>query len=254
MANHTARRAAVVLTALLQILTPLLPGFGYGTPIGARSDAVQTIITPAGWAFAIWGALYTGAAAYAVYQLVRSRPLLERTGWPAAGAFLGNAAWAAWVQFHGLDAVSVAIIGFTLACLLVIYRRFAAWPHAFSTGERLLAVLPLSALAAWLTAATIVNISATLTFHGVDAGANAPVIGAGVIALAGLIAGTALLRGRGNQAYAAVFLWALAGIWSAGGQLSTGIAAACILAAMLVIAGAARGWRQSHRGTAIMNR
>ena len=42
---------AVVLTVMLQILTPLLPMVGIGEPIGDQSNAVRTLITPAGWAF-----------------------------------------------------------------------------------------------------------------------------------------------------------------------------------------------------------
>ena len=59
---------AVLLTAALQILTPLLPQIGIGEPIGSRSLAVRTLITPAGWAFSIWGALYLGATVFAVFQ------------------------------------------------------------------------------------------------------------------------------------------------------------------------------------------
>jgi hypothetical protein len=96
---------AVLLTAALQILTPLLPQIGIGEPIGSRSLAVRTLITPAGWAFSIWGALYLGATVFAVYQALpaqRQNALLHRLRWPAAGAFLGNALWAAYTQLYGL--------------------------------------------------------------------------------------------------------------------------------------------------------
>src|SRR5690242_6638514 len=84
-------RIAVLLAAVLQVLTPLLPQFGIGEPIGSRSDSVRTLITPAGWAFSIWGALYAGSALFAIYQALpsqRDKPLLDRVRLPAAGAFL----------------------------------------------------------------------------------------------------------------------------------------------------------------------
>jgi hypothetical protein len=253
---HTADEASgarwlVVLTALLQIATPVFPSLGIGEPIGSQSDAVRTLVTPAGWAFSIWGALYTGSLAFAVYQALpaqRDNRLLAQIRWPAAGAFLGNAAWAGYTQLFGLSVISVAIIVFTLVNLLAIYRRFSQWPSGFDGGERWLAVLPLSALAAWLTAATIVNIAASLRFHGIEAGEAAPLVAAAVIVVGGLIAGTALLRTGGNPPYALVFLWALAAIYAAGGQQAQAIAWAVAIAALFVAGAALLGLRRG--GTA----
>lgn len=238
MTNRSlAQRLAILAFAVLQILTPLLPEAGIGSRVGEQSDAVQTIITPAGWAFSIWGALYTGSLAYALWQALpaqRTNGLLDRIGWYTAGAFLGNAAWAAYVQVFGLTFVSVGIILFTLLCLLQVYRRFSIQPGRFTAGEQWLAVLPLSALTAWLTAASIVNIAASLRFHGVQGGADTPLIGAAVLVVGGLIAAAALWSGRGNPWYAAVFLWALAAIYAAGGQESQVVAIATAIAAGLV--------------------
>jgi hypothetical protein len=182
---------------------------------------------------------------FAIYQALpaqRGNRLLAAIRWPAAGAFLGNAGWAAYTQLYSLTAVSVAIIVVTLLCLLAIYRRFAT--ARLSTGERWLAYLPLSALAAWLTVATIVNIAATLRFYGVDAGSATPALGATVLLVGGLIAAAALVKGRGSVPYAAVFLWALAAIYAAGGQAAGLIAAGTLVAALLVLAGLALGLRR----------
>lgn len=240
-------RIAVVVLALLQILTPMLPALGVGEPIGSQSDEVRTLVTPAGWAFAIWGPLYTGAILFAIWQALpaqRDNALLGGLRWPAAGAFLGNALWAAYTQVFGVSAISAVIIVFILVCLLAIYRRLSAWPHRFSTGERWLAMLPLCALAAWLTAATIVNISSALRFHGIEAGDAAPTIAAVIVVIGGVIAAAALVADQGNPPYALVFLWALAAIYAAGGQEATLVAAAAGVAALLVIAATIDGLRR----------
>lgn len=241
---------AVIVFAALQVLTPALPALGIGEPIGDRSQAVRTLITPAGWAFAIWGPLYTGSFLFAAYQALPSgqdRPLVADLRWPAAGAFAGNALWATYVQSAGLSVVSVVIIGWTLACLLVAYRRLTRWPHPYSVGERWCAVLPLSALAAWLTVATTVNIAAALRFHGVEGGDATPLISAAIIMVAGAIAGAALLRGRGNPPYALVLLWALIAVYAAGGSRSTSVAIAAIVAALIIVVGALLGWQRGGR-------
>ena len=240
-------RVAVILFAALQILTPMLPMIGIGQPIGSRSDSVQTLITPAGWAFSIWGPLYAGSIVFAIYQALpaqRDSTLLSHTRWPAAGAFLGNALWAAYTQVYGLSAISVAIIAFTLTCLLIIYRHFSRWRSGFSRSEQWLVVLPLSALAAWLTAATIVNVAAALRFHGFEVGDAASIIAAAIIIVGGLIAAAALVSGKGNPPYALVFLWALAGIYAAGGQTSSPVGLATGVAAVLVIGALILGLRR----------
>jgi hypothetical protein len=248
--SHSASsfsRLAPIVCAILQILTPILPQLGVGEPIGEQSDSVRTLITPAGWAFSIWGALYTGSLVFAIYQALPSQrddELLARVRMPAAGAFLGNALWALYTQIYGLSAISVVIILFTLVCLLLVYRRFAEGSRPFSAGQRWCVILPLSALASWLTVASIVNIAASLRYHGIEGGASAPLLGAAVLIVGGIIAAAALLRGRGNPPYALVFLWALAAIYAAGGQESGEIAAAAGVAAVLVIAATAMGLRR----------
>ena len=140
----------VIVAALLQIVTTSLPALGIGDPIGSKSNAVRTLITPAGWAFSIWGPLFAGTIAFAIYQALpgqRTNRLLAQIRLPAAGAFLGNALWALYTQFFGLAVFSAVIIILTLSCLIATYRVFARWEPKFSTGERWLAVLPLSALA-----------------------------------------------------------------------------------------------------------
>ncbi len=237
----------VILLAFAQILASSLPALGIGTPIGQQSDLVRTLITPAGWTFSIWGALYFGSLAFSIYQILpaqRSNELLNGLRWPAAGAFLSNTLWATYVQIADLTFVSVVIIFFGLGSLLIAYRRLAAWPQSFTTGERWFAVLPLSALTAWLTAAAIVNVAAALRWHGVDAEpALAPLIAAAVLVAGGVIAGMALARGNGNPPFALVFLWALAGIYASGGQASSEISLAVVIGAGLTIAGLFVGLR-----------
>jgi hypothetical protein len=237
-------RYAVLTMAILQVVTPLLPSAGMGMPIGDRSDAVRTIITPADWAFTIWTGLYAGSFAFAIYQMLPAMRVNARIAalrWPVAATFLGNAGWAVYVQFFGLGAVSAAILMATLGCALIAFRSVSSWRADLTTGERWLTRLPLSALAAWLAAAAIVNIAASLRFHGVEAGEAAAAIGAAVVLIGGMIAGMALLRSGGNVAFAVVFLWALAAIFSAGGQQSLLVASSCALAALIVIAGSFRG-------------
>ncbi len=235
--RSTIQRVAVLLAVVIQIGATFLPMFGLGEPIGSRSDNIRTLITPSGWAFAIWGPLFLGSAIFAIWQALpaqRENALLDRIAWPAAIALAAQGVWATYTQFANLTAISAVIILVSLGGLLVCLRAFVQQDALF-TGERWFAALALSALAAWLTAASIVNISATLAYYGIGGDFAYPLVAAIMIGVGGVIAATATLRSRGNPWYALVFCWALLAIYFRGGQEAQSIAYACIFAAGAVL-------------------
>lgn len=173
---------------------------------------------------------------------------LSTLRWPAAGAFLCNVLRAAYTQLFGLMAISAAINLWTLACLLVIYRQISLWNSEPTPVETCCVVVPLRALAAWLTAASIVNISASLRFHGIEASdAAAPLIGAAGLLLGGAIASLKVALGKGNLVFAMTFLWALTAVYAAGGQAAAPVGFAAILAATLVLGAILAGRRGAAR-------
>jgi hypothetical protein len=237
------QRIAIVLAVIVQIGATFLPQLGLGEPIGDRSDAIRTLITPSGWAFAIWGPLFFGSAVFAVWQALprqRANALLDRIGWPATIALAAQGVWAIYTQFANLTWISVAIILTSLAGLLMVLRTLTRMP-TLRVRERWLVALVFSALAAWLTAASIVNISATLAYYGWGGDFAYPLAAAVMVAIGGVIAGLAIVRSRGNPWYALVFLWALLAIFLRGGQEADSIAIACGFAAVLVVLGVSEG-------------
>lgn len=234
---------AVLFAVFVQIGSTFLPQLGLGDPIGERSDSVRTLITPSGWAFAIWGPLFLGSLLFALWQALpaqRHNALLEKIAWPAAIALAAQGVWATYTQFANLTWISAVIILVSLGGLLTCLRVLSQQDH-LSNSERWFAALVLSALAAWLTAASIVNISATLVYMGVGGGSAFPIAAAIMVAIGGVIAALAVVRTRGNPWYALVFCWALLAIFFRGGQEAQSIAWACIAAAILVGLGALIG-------------
>jgi hypothetical protein len=246
--NHrsSAQRIAIVLAVAWQIGATFLPQLGLGEPIGDRSDSVRTLITPSGWAFAIWGPLFLGSAIFAIWQALPGQAdnlLLRRTGWWAAIALAAQGAWATYTQFANLTALSAVIIAISLIGLLAILRVMVHFDRDFTRAERFIVGLTFSALAAWLTAATIVNISATLVYYGVAGGNEYPAIAALMVLVGGAIAAAAVHRSRGNPWYALVFCWALLAIYFKGGQQAASIAIACGVAGLLVLLAMVSGLR-----------
>ncbi|AWW73884.1 hypothetical protein CD351_05535 [Erythrobacter sp. KY5] len=243
----TTQRLAVLVAVFVQIGATFLPQLGLGDPIGDRSDSVRTLITPSGWAFAIWGPLFLGSAVFAIWQVLprqRTNRLLNTIAWPAAIALAAQGVWATYTQFANLTAISAVIILASLTGLLVCLRRLSeqAW---LSGAERWFGALVLSALAAWLTAASIVNISATLVYYGIGGGFEYPLAAAAMVAIGGVIASLAVVRSRGNPWYALVFCWALLAIYFRGGQEASSIAYACMFSGVLVLLALVLGLSQS---------
>ena len=237
-ARSNAQRFAILIAVVIQIGATFLPQLGFGEPIGNRSDSVRTLITPSGWAFAIWGPLFFGSAVFAIWQALpaqRDNALLARIGWPAAIALASQGVWATYTQFANLTAISALIILTSLVGLLACLRALSQ-AEALSQGERWFAGLVLSALAAWLTAASIVNISASLVYYGVGGGFANPLAAAAMVAIGGVIAALAVARSKGNPWYALVFCWALTAIYYRGGEQAEMIAIACIASGALVLA------------------
>lgn len=241
-----AQRIAIILAVIIQVGASYLPELGYGEPISNRSDDLRTVITPIGWAFAVWGPLFAGSVIFAVWQALpnqRNNALLDRIGWWAVPALGLQGVWAAYTQFNTLTAISVVIIACALVSLLAILRIMVFVPRQFTRQERLLVTAVFSALAGWLSAATIVNATASLVHYGVAGGYEYPLVGALMVLVGGAIAAVAVARSMGNPWYALTFGWALLGIYMQGGQQSNAVAAACGLAAALVVAAVWLGLR-----------
>ncbi len=237
ISRSAIQRFAVILAVFIQIGATFLPQLGFGEPIGDRSDSIRTLITPSGWAFAIWGPLFLGSAAFAIWQALpgqRDNALINRIAWSAAVALAAQGVWATYTQFANLTAISAIIILISLGGLLMCLRALVQ-EDTLTTGERWFAALVLSALSAWLTAASIVNISATLAYYGIGGGFAYPLAAAAMIVIGGVIAAIATFRSRGNLWYALVFCWALTAIYYRGGQEAQSIAWACLISGILVL-------------------
>lgn len=242
-----AQRLAVIIAVVVQIGAGFLPRLGIGQFIGDRSDAVRTLITPAGWAFAIWGPLFLLSIIFAVWQALpaqRGNGLLNRIAWPAAIALGAQGVWSTYTQLDNLTFVSVAIILASLGALLVVMRALVA-EASLSRAERLFVVPAFSALSAWLTAAGIVNVAASLRYHGLFGADPAPGLASVMIVIGAIIAAVAVWRLRGAPLYGLVFVWALIAINAAGGQRFPTVGSAAVGGIVLVLA--VTVWQLSQR-------
>jgi len=210
------RQIAVVLTILL---TLVVNGLANGLPLnglmtGEISDRFQVYFVPAGYVFSIWGLIYIGLIAYAIFQALpaqRENPRLRATGWWIALGGLANSVWIFLWHYLQFPLTLVAML-VLLATLIITYLRLGTGRTKVSAVETWAVRVPFSIYLGWITVATAANATSLLDYLKWDGFGIAPEIWMGIVLAAVLVIATLMAFTRRDVAYALVLLWALAGI------------------------------------------
>lgn len=235
-----SRQAALLLATLMTLVTNYLsnalPLFGNSNK--EVSDSLPNAFTPAGLTFAVWGPIFLGLLVFAVYQALPAQrgPRLDRLFWPFLLANVLNVGWL--LAFQSLNyGLSVLIMLALLSSLVWLYLWVQELePHG---TERLTLLLPASLYLAWISVATIANITAWLVSLGVTsglAGLGATAWAALLVVIAALIGVFFLLRFR-DYAFAAILLWAFYGVYAARPEVTAVAVAAGLAAGMVMLGG-----------------
>ena len=216
--KNSLRQVAVVLTMLvtivINILADALPINGLNT--GKISDGFHVLFVPAGYVFAIWGIIYIGLIAYAVYQALpaqRENPRMQATGWWVVLGGVANSAWIFLWHYELFIGTLVAML-ILLATLIIVYMCLAIGRTKVSTGEMWAVRIPFSIYLGWITVATAANVTDVLNYLKWNGFGLAPEIWFLVVLAAVLVFSTLVSLNRRDVAYTLVILWALVGIGS----------------------------------------
>jgi hypothetical protein len=177
------------------------------------SDENFTLITPAGYTFAIWGIIYTLLGLFVIYQALPGDKgeTAEKVGWFFVLSCVANICWLFLWQFEYL-AASVVLMFLLFASLLTVYLRLGISKSSVSWRERIAVRAPFGVYIGWITIASIANVAAALVSVGWDGfGLGAETWGILVIVIALLIT-TLVVLTRRDVAYGLVIIWALIGI------------------------------------------
>jgi len=166
--KDTLRQIAVALTIMativVNILADALPINGLGT--GQISDMFKVYFVPAGYVFSIWGLIYLGLIAFAVFQALpaqRENPRMRNTGWWICLGGLANMAWI-FLWHYEMFALTVVAMLVLLATLIVTYLRLGIGRTKVSRAERYTTQLTFSIYLGWITVATVANITSLLDY------------------------------------------------------------------------------------------
>jgi hypothetical protein len=230
---------AFILTVIINALAGSTTLIG-GQNTAAVSDKFPTLITPAGYVFAIWGIIYLLLGVFVVYQALpreRNSDYVGKIGWLFVLSSIVNIAWIFVWQSEYL-AVSVGLIVVYLLTLIAIYLRLNIGKSKVKLGEKLAVHLPFSVYLGWLSIATIANIALTLVASNWDGFGIMAETWAIIIVAVALVLTMLMLGIRRDIAYALVVVWALVGIsvnqTNPNVVLTTQVGAAIATVALLV--------------------
>lgn len=188
------------------------------TTIGEISAQYDNLFTPASYAFAIWGVIFLGLLAFAIFQVRRAffsekeSPFIEQTGYLFAIANFLNAAWVfAFVyDFTGLSVLIMLGILFSLI-KIILNTNMERWDAPIEVIA--FVWWPICLYSGWIAVATIANVSAYLTkveWDGFGLGDQEWTII--MIAVATLL-NILMIWKRNMREFAAVGIWALVAIF-----------------------------------------
>ena len=229
---------AVLATIIVNGLANALPLNGLDT--GEISDRFTVYFVPAGYVFSIWGLIYLGLIAYAVFQLLpsqRENPRLLRIGYLPALSALFNIVWLFLWHYEQFPLTLLAMFGLLLT-LIAIYLRLDEGRSSVRGAERWCLYIPFSVYLGWVTVATVANVTSVLETAGWSGWGLSEAAWAAIMLL--VAAGIGVLMGlrRRDAAFLLVLVWAFVGIAlkHAGtpGVAITAWIAALISAAMVV--------------------
>lgn len=216
MSRDTLRASINLLVAIgtiaVNALANALPLNGQTT--GEISDRFRVYFVPAGYVFSIWGLIYVGWLAFAIYQILpaqQKNPRLQRIGYLFALSGIANMAWL--FLWHYEYFVLTFLVMLTLLFVLIaIYLRLQVGRAIVPSLEQWCVDVPFSLYLGWITVATIANITAVLNYLQWDGWGVQPQVWALLMLIAGSIITSIVILTRGDVAYALVILWAFVGI------------------------------------------
>ncbi|MFZ9736525.1 MAG: tryptophan-rich sensory protein [Prochlorotrichaceae cyanobacterium] len=201
-------------TLLVNTLSNFFPPKGLSIGEISRELFAEVLITPASYAFSIWGVIYIGLILYGFYQIrsdCRRDRILQALNIKLIVACFAQIAWVILFtsQQFGLSVLAIVII---LGALVWAYlsigqarqsnRRWSA-RHSLRNID-----IPFSIYLAWIAVATIVNIACALTAAQWSGWGISPLTWTIVMLVISLALGLVALFQRHDYAFAAVILWA----------------------------------------------
>lgn len=215
--------AMVIINALANLL-PL-----NGQTTGEISNKINVLFTPAGYVFSIWSLIYVLLIVWliVIYKRVKRRDFNAKVGVAFVATCVWNIAWLiCWhFEFFGTSIIFMLLL---LVTLIFIYLQYKNDEQGF--GKR----LPFSFYLAWISVATIANISFVLKYNGVSLGIN-EVFGSFVLVIIAALLTILAVKVSRDLFFLLVTTWALIGVSVANEQALMATGTGIVVGIMVLV-------------------
>lgn len=180
------------------------------------SDKFDSLFTPAGYAFAIWGIIYIGLIGLGInmiskaFRNISNDNFIEKAAPTLILSYIGNALWV-WFWLNEQAGISVIIMLFILTMLIITIVRLNM--QLWDAPLKYIALVwwPIDIYFGWISVATIANISAYLNSIHWTGGLSEITWTIIMIFIATLLA-LYMTYSRNMREYTGVFIWAFIAI------------------------------------------
>ena len=188
--------------------------------VGEISDRYESLFTPAGITFAIWGVIYTALAILCLYHIImafkhdKEHPANQDVSRMGVLFIFNNVATAAWLIAWTNNQIflSLLLISLQLFSLIAIHIRLHIAERSRESGSIICTQLPLSLYLGWITIATIANASIYLVSVNWNGAGISAVKWTVVMIAAAVVITLIMVFVRKNVSFGLVVIWALYGI------------------------------------------
>lgn len=242
-----ANPVALVITIIVNYSAS--SGLLNGQTIGDVSAQYTTLVTPAGYAFSIWGLIYLMLGAFVLYQargLFRSvddDDFILQIGWWFVISCIANSLWVImWIYNYTGSSVLMMTLLLIALIKIVLNTNMERWDAPLP--KIVFLWWPFCLYSGWITVAIIANIAAWLTKIGWNGlGVGEPAWAVIMIIVAGII-NLLMIKNRNMREFALTGVWALIGIATANGESQELVTITAIsVAVILFIAASVHGYQ-----------
>ncbi|NER84865.1 MAG: tryptophan-rich sensory protein [Leptolyngbya sp. SIO1D8] len=242
-----ATLAAIIGTLAVNTLSNFFAPGGQNVGEIANTILSGVLITPANYAFAIWGLIYLGLIAYSIYQLKPSQrkiPIIQQVNRLLIIACIAQMIWIFLFTLKYFALSILAMLGILLP-LIGIYLTLGIGQQQANRQRRWFAHYPFSIYLAWISVATVVNVASALYAAGWSGWGLSGTAWTSVMIFVSAAISAIVILTRRDIPFTLIFLWAYGAIAARHVDVPTiWISAAVAALALLILLGLCR-WRHT---------
>lgn len=222
----------VILGTIGVIAMNIVASMGYigGITPNVISDKTPTFLTPAGYAFSIWGWIYLGLIIFSIYQALPSK--FEKFAKMRTLYLISCLLNCLWLYFWHHEEITISLL-----VILTLLASLAFINLTLEKEDNLLSRFVFGLYFGWVTVASVVNATIALVYLGVKTSDEAGIwLATGLIIVATGI-GVFLRHKLPNIAYPLAIAWAVTAIAvKQSGKTPIVVTAALCVIALLISA------------------